>query len=145
MLSGSEKPLGWNLVDGKLINRVETEEYLEALEWTRKLFAAGVRAPRRQAGQDGHRPRPQVRGRRVPDLQQQHRQWWGRTAEQATQNPEFKIWGMDVFAHDGGDPHLWAEQPAGIFAFVNKKASESVIRDVLAVANVTAAPYGTKE
>lgn len=52
---------------------------------------------------------------------------------------------MDIFGHDGGSPTLWAEQPAGIFAFVSKKASESVIRDVLAVANVTAAPYGTKE
>jgi putative aldouronate transport system substrate-binding protein len=72
-------------------------------------------------------------------------QWWSRTAEQATQSPDFKIWGMDVWGHDGGNPTLWADQPAGIFAFINKKASESVIRDVLAVANVTAAPYGTKE
>jgi putative aldouronate transport system substrate-binding protein len=52
---------------------------------------------------------------------------------------------MDIWGHDGGDPTLYATMPANIFAFVNKKVSESVIRDVLAVANVTAAPYGTKE
>jgi putative aldouronate transport system substrate-binding protein len=52
---------------------------------------------------------------------------------------------MDIFGHDGGDPILWAGEPANIFAFISKKASESVIRDALAVANVTAAPYGTKE
>ncbi|MGQ4399311.1 extracellular solute-binding protein [Streptomyces hayashii] len=145
VLSGSEKPLGWNLVDGKLVNRVETDEYLEALEWTRKLFAAGVVHPDAQLGKTAPDPGPKFASGEFLIYANNISQWWGRTAEQATQNPEFKIWGMDVFAHDGGDPHLWAEQPAGIFAFVNKKASESVIRDVLAVANVTAAPYGTKE
>ncbi|MGC0329201.1 putative aldouronate transport system substrate-binding protein [Streptomyces sp. SAI-170] len=145
VLSGSEKPLGWNLVDGKLINRVETEEFLEALEWSRKLFAAGVVHPDSQFGKNAPDPGPKFAKGEFLIYAQNISQWWGRTAEQATQNPEFEIWGMDVYGHDGGDPTLWAEQPAGIFAFVNKKASESVIRDVLAVANVTAAPYGTKE
>ncbi|CAM5630516.1 hypothetical protein SCYAM73S_06195 [Streptomyces cyaneofuscatus] len=143
---GSEKPLGWNLVDGKLVNRIETQEYLEALEWSRKLFAAGVVHPDVQDGQD-HAPDPGPKFAAGEFLIYPNNitQWWGRTAEQATQNPDFKIWGMDVWGHDGGDPTLYDQNPAGIFAFVSKKASESVIRDVLAVANVTAAPYGTKE
>ncbi|WP_340375582.1 extracellular solute-binding protein [Streptomyces sp. SS7] len=145
VFSGSEKPLGWNLVDGKLINRIETDEYLEALEWTRKLFAAGVVHPDGKLGKTAPDPGPKFAAGEFLIYSNNISQWWGRTAEQATQNPEFKIWGMDVYGHDGGDPSLWAEQPAGIFAFVNKKASESVVRDVLAVANVTAAPYGTKE
>ncbi|MFG2575879.1 extracellular solute-binding protein [Streptomyces sp. NPDC048481] len=145
VLSGSEKPLGWNLVDGKLVNRIETDEYLEALEWTRKLFAAKVVHPDGELGKTAPDPGPKFAAGEFLIYANNISQWWGRTAEQATQNPQFKIWGMPVFAHDGGDPHLWAEQPAGIFAFVNKKASESVVRDVLAVANVTAAPYGTKE
>jgi putative aldouronate transport system substrate-binding protein len=145
VLSGSEKPLGWNLVDGKLVNRIETDEYLEALEWTRKLFAAKVVHPDGELGKTAPDPGPKFAAGEFLIYSNNISQWWGRTAEQATQNPQFKIWGMDVFAHDGGDPSLWAEQPAGIFAFVNKKAPESVVRDVLAVANVTAAPYGTKE
>ncbi|MFE0455892.1 extracellular solute-binding protein [Streptomyces sp. NPDC058914] len=146
VLSGSEKPLGWNLVDGKLVYRIETEEYLEALEWTRKLFAAGVVHPDAELGKSqATDPGPKFAAGEFLIYANNISQWWSRTGEQAAQNPEFKIWGMDVFGHDGGDPTLWAEQPAGIFAFVNKKASESVIRDVLAVANVTAAPYGTKE
>lgn len=145
VLSGSEKPLGWNLVDGKLVNRIETEEFLEALEWSRKLFAAGVVHPDSKLGKNAPDPGPKFAAGEFLIYPNNISQWWGRTAEQATQNPEFKIWGMDVWGHDGGNPTLWAEQPAGIFAFVNKKASESVIRDVLAVANVTAAPYGTKE
>ncbi|MHC3473015.1 extracellular solute-binding protein [Streptomyces sp. 7R007] len=146
VLSGSEKALGWNVIDGKLTYRIETEEYLEALEWTRKLFAAGVVHPDAKLGKSNSAdPGPKFAAGEFLIYNQDISQWWSRTAEQATQNPDYEIWGMDVFGHDGGDPTLWAAQPAGIFAFVNKKASESVIRDVLAVANVTAAPYGTKE
>ena len=144
VLSGSEKSLGWNLVDGKLIYRVETDEYLEALEWTRKLYSAGVVHPDARAANQG------TAGQRFTDGQvlmynQNITDWWGKMAEQATQNKDFRIAGMDIFGHDGGDPRLWAASPAGIFAFINKKASKAVIHDVLAAANVTAAPYGTKE
>ncbi|MEU9915859.1 extracellular solute-binding protein [Streptomyces sp. NPDC051001] len=145
VFSGSEKPLGWNMVDGKLAYRVETEQYLEALEWSRKLFEAGVVHPDSKMGKNAPDPGPKFAAGEFLIYANNISQWWGRTAEQATQNPDFKIWGMDVWGHDGGNPTIYAEQPAGIFAFVNKKASESVIRDVLAVANVTAAPYGTKE
>ncbi|MEU3661967.1 extracellular solute-binding protein [Streptomyces sp. NPDC032940] len=146
VLSGNEKSLGWNETDGKLVYRIETEEYLEALEWTRKLFAAGVVHPDARLGKSNATdPGPKFAAGEFLIYNQDSSQWWSRTAEQATQNPEFTIWGMDIFGHDGGDPTLWAQNPAGIFAFVNKKASKSVIRDVLAVANVTAAPYGTKE
>ncbi|MFK4800111.1 extracellular solute-binding protein [Streptomyces sp. MPA0124] len=146
VLSGNEKSLGWNEVDGKLVYRIETDEYLEALEWTRKLFAAGVVHPDAKLGKSNAAdPGPKFAAGEFLIYNQDMSQWWSRTAEQATQNPEFEIWGMDVWGHDGGAPTLWAQNPAGIFAFVNKKASEAVIRDVLAVANVTAAPYGTKE
>ncbi|MFD3501757.1 substrate-binding domain-containing protein [Streptomyces sp. NPDC058676] len=144
VLSGSEKSLGWNVVDGKLIYRVETDEYLEALEWTRKLYAAGVVHPDARAANQGNA------GQRFTDGQvlmynQNISDWWGKMAEQTGQNKDFRISGMDIFGHDGGDPQLWAGSPAGIFAFINKKASKAVIHDVLAAANVTAAPYGTKE
>ncbi|WP_432184297.1 extracellular solute-binding protein [Streptomyces tendae] len=146
VLSGNEKSLGWNQVDGKLVYRAETDEYLEALEWTRKLFAAGVVHPDAKLGKSNAAdPGPKFAAGEFLVYNQDISQWWSRTAEQATQNPEFRIWGMDFFGHDGGAPTLWAQNPASIFAFVNKKASKSVIRDVLALANVTAAPYGTKE
>ncbi|MCX4905030.1 extracellular solute-binding protein [Streptomyces sp. NBC_00878] len=144
VLSGSEKPLGWNLVDGKLKYRVEFDEYLEALEWTRKLYAAGVVHPDARAVNQGNA------GQRFTDgevlmYNQNISDWWGKMAEQAGQNKDFRIAGMDIFGHAGGDPHLWAASSAGIFAFINRKASKAVIHDVLAAANVTAAPYGTKE
>ncbi|MGW7496605.1 extracellular solute-binding protein [Streptomyces luteogriseus] len=143
VLSGSEKPLGWNLADGKMVYRVETEEYLEALEWVRKLYAAGVVHPDAKAvqGTGGDR----FTAGQVLIYNDNISSWWGKMAEQAGQNTDFRISGMDIFSADGGDPTLWAGSPAGIFAFVNKKASKTVVEDVLAAANVTAAPYGTKE
>ncbi|MFF7738605.1 extracellular solute-binding protein [Streptomyces sp. NPDC007984] len=143
VLSGSEKPLGWNLADGKMVYRVETEEYLEALEWVRKLYAAGVVHPDARAVQGTAGDRF-ARGQ-VLIYNDNITSWWGRMAEQAGQKTDFRISGMDIFGADGGDPVLWAGSPAGIFAFVNKKASKAVVEDVLAAANVTAAPYGTKE
>ncbi|SMQ19294.1 carbohydrate ABC transporter substrate-binding protein, CUT1 family [Streptomyces sp. Ag82_O1-12] len=143
VLSGSEKPLGWNLTDGKMIYRVETEEYLEALEWTRKLYAAGVVHPDAKAVQGTAGDR--FTAGQVLMYNQNISDWWGKMAEQAGQKSDFRISGMDIFGADGGDPTLWAGSPAGIFAFVNKRASKSVVEDVLAAANVTAAPYGTKE
>ncbi|MFH8662577.1 extracellular solute-binding protein [Streptomyces afghaniensis] len=144
VLSGSEKPLGWNLTDGKMIYRVETEEYLEALEWTRKLYAAGVVHPDAKAANQGTAGDRFTAGQ-VLMYNQNISDWWGKMAEQAGQKTDFRISGMDIFGADGGDPTLWAGSPAGIFAFVNKKASKAVIEDILAAANVTAAPYGTKE
>ncbi|WP_328937519.1 extracellular solute-binding protein [Streptomyces tauricus] len=144
VLSGSEKPLGWNLVDGKLVYRVETDEYLEALEWTRKLYAAGVVHPDAKAQNQGDSSLRFTSGE-VLIYNNDISHWWAKTTEQAAQNKDFRIDGMDIFGHDGGDPTLWAGAPASIFAFVNKKASKVVIQDVLAAANVTAAPYGTEE
>ncbi|MEU3087727.1 extracellular solute-binding protein [Streptomyces massasporeus] len=143
VLSGSEKPLGWNLADGKMVYRVETEEYLEALEWTRKLYAAGVVHPDAKAVQGTAGDR--FTAGQVLIYNNNISDWWGKMAEQAGQNGDFRISGMDIFGADGGDPVLWAGSPAGIFAFVSKKASKAVVEDVLAAANVTAAPYGTKE
>jgi putative aldouronate transport system substrate-binding protein len=146
VLGGGEKPLWWNLVDGKLINRIETPEYLEAIEWTRKLFAAGVVHPNFKLGKSQIAdPATKFAAGEFLIWNTDMSGWYGHQASFSTQNPDVKVWGMDIWGHDGGDPTLYATMPANIFAFVNKKVSESVIRDVLAVANVTAAPYGTKE
>lgn len=52
---------------------------------------------------------------------------------------------MDFFAHDGGAPVIYEAAPSNIWCFVNKNADKKTIEDILALANYTAAPYGTKE
>ncbi|MFE9019253.1 extracellular solute-binding protein [Streptomyces sp. NPDC007808] len=137
-------PLGWNIGDdGKLTYRIEHPEYLEHLEWVRKLFAAGVVHPDDKAntGDPGQR----FTAGQTLVYNQNMSDWYGKTTEQARSNPEFQIEGMDYFGADGGDPTLYAGQPATIWSMIRKGASKETVENALAAANFAAAPYGTKE
>ncbi|MPY57853.1 extracellular solute-binding protein [Streptomyces spongiae] len=142
---GSDKALWWNMVDGKLVNRIETDEYLEALEWVRKLYAAKVVHPDAVSGKAGGNAGNRLTSGEVLVYNQNISDWWGKMSEQHAQNPDFEIAAFDIFGPDGGDPKLWAVQPANIFTFISKKASKQQIKDFLAVCDFCAAPYGTKE
>ncbi|MFF4033035.1 extracellular solute-binding protein [Streptomyces sviceus] len=136
--------VGWNIGDdGKLTYRVEQPEYLEALEWVRKLFDAGVVHPddKARTGDQGQR----FTAGQVLVYNDNIASWYGKTAEQAASKPDFEIEGMDIFGADGGDPKLWAAQPAGIWSMIRKGASKATIENALAAADFAAAPYGTKE
>jgi putative aldouronate transport system substrate-binding protein len=52
---------------------------------------------------------------------------------------------MDIPGHAGGDPKLWATNPANIWVFVKKGSPKRLVEDILAVANFCSAQYGTKE
>ncbi|MGI5428963.1 Tat pathway signal sequence domain protein [Streptomyces sp. CA-179760] len=145
VLPGGDKALWWNMEDGKLVNRIETEQYLEALEWTRKLYAAKVVHPDAVSGKAGGSAANRFTAGQVLVYNNNVSDWWGKTAEQRTQNPDFEMGVFDIFGADGGDPTLWASQPGGMFTFVSKKASKQQIKDFLALCNYCAAPYGTKE
>ncbi|MEV1062073.1 extracellular solute-binding protein [Streptomyces sp. NPDC050263] len=135
---------GWNIGDdGKLTYRVEQPEYLEALEWTRKLFDAGVVHPddKARSGDAGNR----FTAGQILVFNNDMSHWYGKTAEQAASNPDFVIEGMDIFGAGGGDPKLWAAQPAGIWSLIRKGASKTTVENALAAADFAAAPYGTKE
>jgi len=144
-LSGGDKALWWNLEDGKLINRIETDQYLEALEWTRKLYAAHVVHPDAISGKAGGDAGNRFTAGQCLVYNQDLSAWYGKTSEQRTQKNDFEMGAFDIFGPDGGDPTLWAVQPASIFTFVSKKASKQQIKDLLAVANFCAAPFGTTE
>ncbi|MGW1886075.1 extracellular solute-binding protein [Streptomyces sp. NPDC001970] len=136
--------LGWNIgADGKLTYRIEQPEYLEALEWTRKLFDAGVVHPddKARSGDAGQR----FTAGQILVFNNDVSHWYGKTAEQAQSNPDFEIDGMDIFGADGGDPTLYASQPATIWSLIRKGASKTTVENALAAANFSAAPYGTKE
>ncbi|MFJ8822776.1 extracellular solute-binding protein [Streptomyces sp. NPDC102467] len=136
--------LGWHVgADGKLTYRIEQPEYLEALEWTRKLFAAGVVHPDDKARSGDVAQRFTAGQILMYNNDMSH--WYVKTAEQAKSNPDFKIEAMDLFGPDGGDPHLWASSPATIWSLIRKGASKETVENALAAANYAAAPYGTKE
>ncbi|MET9392383.1 extracellular solute-binding protein [Streptomyces sp. NPDC006624] len=136
--------IGWHIGDdGKPTYRIEQPAYLEALEWVRKLFDAGVVHPddKARSGDAGQRftaGEILVWNTNIAD-------WYGRAAEQAGSNPDLRIEAMDLFGADGGDPKLWASQPATIWSLIRKGAPKEVVENALAAANFSAAPYGTKE
>jgi putative aldouronate transport system substrate-binding protein len=137
------KPVYWRRENGRLVNRVETEEYLEALEWTRTFFEAEVVHPDAVAATGD----PAVRFAAGECLMYitGSGSWYGTSAEQRATNPDFRMNAMDLFAPDGGDPVLWSRNGSGLWTFVNKTLSEERIREALQIANFTAAPYGTVE
>lgn len=136
--------IGWDIEDdGKLTYRIEQPEYLEALEWVRKLFDAGVVHPddKARSGDAGQRftaGQILVWNTNIAD-------WYGKTSEQAQSNPDLQIDAIDIFGADGGDPTLYASQPATIWSLIRKGASKAVVENALAAADFSAAPYGTKE
>lgn len=144
-LGGSEKALGWKLEGKKLVKRLETDEYLEALEWTRKLYAAGVVHPDAKA-QTGDGALRFTSGK-VLMYNADITAWYGKSAEMQGSKafPDFEMAAMDIFGHDGGDPKLFAGTPANVWAFVRKNAPKETVRNALAAANYAAAPVGTKE
>ncbi|MCX5053599.1 extracellular solute-binding protein [Streptomyces sp. NBC_00474] len=135
---------GWNIDDdGKLRYQVERPEYLEALEWTCKLFDAGVVHPddKAQTGDAGQR----FTAGQILVYVSDASAWYQKTAEQAKANPDFQIDAMDIFGADGGHPTLWASSPANIWSMIRKGASKTTVENALAAADFAAAPYGTKE
>ncbi|MFF5506403.1 extracellular solute-binding protein [Streptomyces roseolus] len=136
--------LGWNIGDdGRLTYRIEHPEYLEHLEWVRKLFAAGVVHPDDKANTGN--PSQRFASGQILVYNDDMSSWYGKTAEQARSNPDFEISGMDYFGADGGSPTLYGGQPAGIWSMIRKGASKETVENALAAANFAAAPYGTKE
>ncbi|MFF3818581.1 extracellular solute-binding protein [Streptomyces bluensis] len=136
--------LGWNIGDdGKLTYRIEEPAFLEALEWVRKLFDAGVVHPddRARSGDPGQR----FTSGQILVFCSDMSAWYAKTAEQARSNPDFEIGALDYFGADGGNPSLWAAQPATIWSLIRKGASKETVENALAAANFSAAPYGTKE
>ncbi|MEO3754546.1 extracellular solute-binding protein [Streptomyces sp. B6B3] len=138
------QPMYWRRGDhGKLVNRVETEEYVEALEWTRRLFEAEVVHPDAIAATGDARIRFST-GESLM-FADGDGAWYSTTVEQQGTNPDFHMNAFDFFSPDGGEPHLWGRHGSGIWSFINKNLPEDRIREALEIANFAAAPYGTVE
>ncbi|WP_129842742.1 extracellular solute-binding protein [Streptomyces sp. RFCAC02] len=129
--------------NGKLINRYETDAYLEALEWTRKLYEAEVVHPDAVAASGDSTQR--FTSGEVLMFNQGDGTWHNTVVEQRAANPDFHMNAFDYPKVDGHDPVLYLGNGATIWTFINKNLSEDRIKEALALANYTAAPYGTVE
>lgn len=134
----------WALIDGALVNKVETDEYRAALEWTAELFASGAVHPDAVAGnlqQSKSRFESGASLMTTDGLGS----WHESLARMLPTNPQYNMQPMDFFAPDGGKPTLFAGAPASIFSFIKKNDDKAKIEELLALANYMAAPFGTEE
>ncbi|MFD5059423.1 extracellular solute-binding protein [Streptomyces sp. NPDC058394] len=139
-----DAPHYWKLENGKLVHKIETQEYREALAFARKLHDGGYVHPDAEAGKDAD-SKIRFTGGGVLMYNDGTGGWKGMVTEQATANPKFDMQPLDFFNQDGGAPVLWQDDPAGIFTFLSKKLPKAKIEEFLAIADFAAAPYGTKE
>lgn len=134
----------WKLVDGALVNKLETDEYRAALEWIAKLFASGAVHPDAVAG---NLQQSKARFESGASLMSTDGlgSWHESLARMLPTNPKYDMVPMDFFAADGGEPTLFRGSPASIFSFIKKNSDKAKIEELLALANYFAAPFGTEE
>ena len=127
-------PLKWKLDGTKLVHRVESAEYRAALAWNAKLFASGSVHPDAIAGKIAES------GIRFQS---------GKTLIVAgglgAWDPTYSMLPFSPFAADGGKPVLFKPNPANIFSFLKKNDDKAKITEMLKLANLMAAPFGTTE
>lgn len=139
-----DAPHYWQLENGKLVHKIETKEYREALAFARKLHDGGYVHPDAEANKDADAKIRFTSGH-VVMYNDGTGGWKGMVTEQATAKPKFDMQALDFFDQDGGRPVLWQDDPAGIFTFLSKKLSKARIEEFLAIADYAAAPFGTEE
>ncbi|MGO2540634.1 MAG: extracellular solute-binding protein [Specibacter sp.] len=137
-------PPKWSLVDGALVNQVETDEYRAALEWIAKLFASGAVHPDAVAG-NAQQSKSRFESGASLMASDGLGSWHESLARVLPTNPRYDMQPMDFFAPDGGDPTLYRGAPASIFSFIKKNSDKAKIEEILGLANFMAAPFGTEE
>jgi len=135
-------PNRWKLDGGKLTNSIETDEFRRALDTVSKLVKDGYAHP------DSFIANPPVKrwfnaGNTV--LNPDRYTAWPQYFAENVAGPTFKISGMRPPKYDGGGfASTWQSDPTNNFTAL-KKADKGRIRDLLAIANWLAAPFGSEE
>ncbi|UZN04467.1 extracellular solute-binding protein [Cellulomonas sp. S1-8] len=137
-------PPKWRLDGDRLVHRVETEEYRAALAWNAELFASGAVHPDAVADQSGEAKTRFQSGASLI-MNDGIGAWHEALRDNLASNPAYWQQPFDPFEASGGTPVLFKGNPANIFSFLKKTDDEARIRELLQLANVLAAPFGTTE
>ncbi|WP_432542049.1 extracellular solute-binding protein [Kineococcus sp. SYSU DK002] len=134
----------WTVRDGKLLSRFENENYREAIEFMRELFASGAVHPDAVAG-NTQQAKDRFESGQTVIAADGLGGWHEALARVLPSNPAYDQQPMDWFAPDGGAPTLYKGQPVSIFSFLKKTDDTAAIEEMLALANFIAAPFGSEE
>ncbi|MEU9918812.1 Tat pathway signal sequence domain protein [Streptomyces sp. NPDC051001] len=139
-------PNKWKVEDGKLVNKYETPQFLEALDWHYRLAKSGYVHPDALAGQEGAGATRFYAGKVL--ISGGGTGAWNLSDQQSgtAADKNYRRGAFDIFAADGtSKPSLFLGNSTGVLSYLNKKLSQDQIQELLAVANYLAAPYGSAE
>ncbi|GAA1276159.1 extracellular solute-binding protein [Sphaerisporangium rubeum] len=137
-------PQEWRVQDGKLVYKYETPEWEQCVTFMRKLFEAKLIHPN-VAGSKGANEKDLFASGQLLIYRDGLGAWKELLAQHRGKNPDFAIGALPLFAHDGGTPMMYHNNPAGIFTFVRKGLGPEKMKEILGILNWCAAPFGTKE
>jgi putative aldouronate transport system substrate-binding protein len=136
---------GWGKkAGGGLEFKLETPEFRQAVEFTRRLFTEGLVHPDVVASK-GADTRQLFNAGRIVMCQDGVGSWRGMQSEQAKITPGYDMRPLPIFSAVGGDPLAWGVNAPIFYTFVKKGLGEERTREILRVLNWCAAPLGSKE
>ena len=137
-------PPKWKRESGKLVHKYESDEYRGYLEFTAKLFAAGVIHPDAVAGNSGEN-KARFESGKVLLTYDGYSGWIGSHVRTVPTTPTYNQQPLPWFVHDGSTPRFFVSSPAKIMTFVKKQDDPARMDEILDLLNYIAAPFGTTE
>lgn len=130
---------------GNLKHRYESDEFYAALEFLREMFDAGYVHPDAVAGNTADAKQRFASGETV--VYADGTGAWGEavSTQAAANNTAFVMQAMAPFDANGGTPTYERGASAGMFSYLNKNLSSDQVKELLAIANFIAAPFGSYE
>ncbi len=130
--------------DGRLVHRVETQEYRDALEWIAEVYAAGVVHPDAVADNQGD-AKQRFESGLVLVTGDGIGSWHEALGRNLPSNPDYDQQPIPPFGADGGDPVLYKTQPATMCSYLKANDDPAAIEELLHAADFLASPFGTQE
>ncbi len=137
-------PNKWVIQDGKLVHKVETKEYRDALEWMAKLYKSGAVHPDAVADNQGDAGQ-RFEGGQVLITSTGLGFWHEALTRNRTTDPTWNADVLPYFAADGGDPIIYKSNGASICSYIKKTDKTDTVKEILTAANFLASPFGTEE
>lgn len=108
---------GWTVIDGKVVHRMETDNYFDCLEFVAKCYKENLVHPDDAAGRqtflDGN---VYFNGDGLGG-------WREMVASQVGVNDSFEMDAVVPFDYKGGDPVYWRAAPASFWSFIKKESA----------------------
>ena len=139
-------PKEWAIEDGKLRYSFELPQYVEALDWHHRLAKSGYVHPDALAGNNANGTTRFYSGKVL--IAGGGTGAWNLADHQAgtAADKNYRRGAFDVFAADGKSaPRTFIGATTTMLSYLNARLKPEQIKELLAVADYLAAPYGSRE